>query len=156
MAHFKNFISKRFNFILFLIKNLPMAWLAGLKIEKLEDDVSSISVPYKWLTTNPFKSIYFACLAMAAELSSGILVMMYIKEQSIPISMLVVKIQGEFTKKANQKILFTCVDGLKIKEAVKNAIESNEIVTIDTLSVGLNTDNEEVCRFNIQWSIKSK
>lgn len=133
-----------------------MAWLAGLKIEKLEDELSCVSVPYKWLTTNPFKSIYFACLAMAAELSTGILVMMYIKEQSIPISMLVVNIQGVFTKKANQKILFTCLDGLKIKEAVKNAIESKEIVTIGTISVGLNSDNEEVCRFNIQWSIKSK
>ena len=84
---------------LFLMKQLPMAWLAGLRLTQLTTTQAAITVRFKFLTQNPFRSIYFACLAMAAELASGIQAMMHV-QAGTPVSMLVTGLQGDFTKKA--------------------------------------------------------
>ena len=79
MSNDKNFESLRklllnsFKFKLFLLKELPMGFLAGMKVRELTEEKGVVTIPYKYLTKNPFKSMYFACLAMAAELSTGIL-----------------------------------------------------------------------------------
>ena len=40
---------------------------------------ATVLMKYKWLNTNPFRSVYFACLQMAAEFSTGIICMAYLK-----------------------------------------------------------------------------
>ena len=52
------------------------------------------SVPYKWLTQNPFRSTYFASLAMAAEMSTGILALSNVYKRNPPFSMLVIKMEA--------------------------------------------------------------
>lgn len=153
---FKTNLLHPIKFHLFLLMKLPMAWLAGLRITCLENEKAIVSVPYKWLTTNPFKSIYFACLAMAGEMSTGLLVMMHIYKHHPTISMLVVEIRGSFSKKANETIFFECLDGTQIMEAVERAKTSREGIEINTVSVGRNIHNEEIGRFEVKWSIKCK
>lgn len=58
---------------LWMMAKLPLAWLAGLRMEELTADRCRISVPYRWLSQNPFRSTYFAALSMAAEMSTGAL-----------------------------------------------------------------------------------
>ena len=55
--------------------------------------------------------MYFAVQAMAAELTTGALVMYQIKKSKRNISMLVANNKGNFTKKATGRITFTCNDG---------------------------------------------
>jgi hypothetical protein len=62
---------------LFMLRKLPMAWLAGLRLTALTPAAATVTIRYKYLTQNPFRSIYFACLAMAAELASGIQAMLH-------------------------------------------------------------------------------
>ena len=81
---------------LFMLQKLPMAWLAGLRLTQLTPEEATVTVRFKYLTKNPFRSIYFACLAMAAELASGILAMMHVQAGS-PVSMLVTKMEADFT-----------------------------------------------------------
>ena len=73
MATFQKTIKNPFLFRLYLLTRLPSAFFAGLKISDLEADTCTVTVRYKWFTRNPFRSIYFACLAMAAEMSTGVL-----------------------------------------------------------------------------------
>lgn len=153
---FRTNLLNPFKFNVFLLSKLPMAWIAGLSITCLENDKAIVSVPYKWLTTNPFKSIYFACLAMAGEMSTGLLVMMHIYKHQPAISMLVVDIKGSFSKKANDTVFFECTDGPRVIEAVERAKATGEGIEINTLSIGRNKNNEEVCRFEVKWSIKCK
>ena len=70
------------------------------------------TVPYKWFSQNPFRSTYFACLAMAAEMSTGVIGdgCICIKE-NLPVSMLVVKVEAEYFKKATGRTNFVCEDG---------------------------------------------
>jgi len=105
---------------------------------------------------NPFKSIYFAVEAMAAELCSGMLAFGQVYQRIPKVSMLVVKMEVTFVKKATGVILFTCEDGQLIQNAINEAIASREGKTIISKSVGKNSANEVVAEFNITWSFKAK
>ena len=66
-------VNNSFLYRLFLISKLPIAWISGLKVNKVTAERAQISIRYKYLNQNPFKSMYFACQAMAAEMSTGLL-----------------------------------------------------------------------------------
>ena len=57
----------------FYFQKLPAAFFSGVRIKEVGETKCRVSVPYKWFTQNPFRSTYFACLAMAAEMSTGAL-----------------------------------------------------------------------------------
>ena len=48
-----------------MLRHLPMAFLAGLKVKKLSNSIAEVTVPFNFLNKNPFNSIYFAVLTMA-------------------------------------------------------------------------------------------
>lgn len=156
MSSFQSKISSRRYFVFFMMRKMPMAWLAGLRLEKLDASGATISVPYKWLTTNPFRSIYFACLAMAAELSSGILLMNEIDKSKASVSMLVVELKGNFIKKASETVYFSCLQGEDIRQAIERAIQQDQPQQIKAQSVGTLQDGTEVCRFEVLWSVKKR
>src|SRR5215472_14806458 len=83
---------------LFMLGKLPMGLLAGLRVVAFDERKAAVSIRLGYLTKNPFRSIYFACLAMAAELASGVQGIVRASDGA-PVSMLVVGLQGTFTKK---------------------------------------------------------
>jgi hypothetical protein len=133
-----------------------MGLLSGLKVLDLNETQASVSVRFNWLNQNPFRSIYFAVLSMAAELSTGILAFGQVNDRKPAVSMLVVKLEADFYKKAVGKIIFTCADGVKIAEAVEQTLLTGEGVVLQCVSVGVNEQNEEVAKFIFTWSFKSK
>lgn len=146
--------SGKFN--LFMLRKLPAAYFSGVRIKEISQEQCKVSVPFKWFTQNPFRSTYFACLAMAAELSTGALAMANVYGLKPGVSMLVIKLQAEYFKKATGITLFTCNDGLAIKAAVSKAVETKEAQTLEAISTGYNTNGELVARFTITWSFKAK
>lgn len=140
----------------FLLSNLPAAFFAGLKIELVDESKAVVSVKQKWFNKNPFRSIYFAVLTMAGEMSTGILCMGNIYKRNPAVSMLVVEQRGVFHKKATGKILFTCEDGHKIASAAEEAITNANPVSVVCYSKGVNSNNEMVAEFWVTWSFKSR
>ena len=143
-------------FRLFLLKNLPAAYFSGLKINEVSEEKCTVSVPYKWFTRNPFRSTYFACLSMAAEMSTGILSMANTYQRSPKISLLVIGIEGKFFKKATGTTSFICGEGQSIRQAIERAIQTSAPQTVKVLSSGFNNQNEPVAEFWITWSFKVK
>lgn len=139
---------------LFFLVKLPMAFLAGLRISKLQDEECVVSVKYNYLTKNPFKSMYFACQAMAAELSSGMLCFRAIEEHNV--ALLVVGMEAKYTKKAVGKINFTCSDGRQIQATVQKALESGKGETVTVKSVGVDEAGDIVAEFQFTWSFKKR
>ena len=156
IAAFFAVIKNPIKFRLFLLKNLPAAYFSGLKVEAINESRSIVSVPYKWFSRNPFRSTYFACLSMAAEMSTGVLSMANTYKRHPKISMLVVVVEGKFYKKATGKTSFICEEGLLIKETIEKAIDLNQSQTIRALSTGYNEQQELVAEFWITWSFKAK
>ena len=143
-------------FRMFLLSRLPNAFFAGLRIRDLDETVCRVSVPYKWFTKNPFRSTYFACLNMAAEMSTSVLCLVYLHNRKPPLSMLVVKTEAEYFKKTTGKTVFTCEEGLMIKETIEQAIERGEARTFRARSIGKNEEGHIVAEFFITWSFKVK
>ena len=153
---FSKRINNRFFFTQFLLSNLPAAYFAGLKIEAFDESKAVVSVKQKWFNKNPFRSIYFAVLTMAAEMSTGVLCMGNIYKRNPSVSLLVTEQRGIFHKKALGKILFTCADGNKISVAVEEAITTRKPVTVICYSKGFNSSNEMVAEFWVNWSFKAR
>lgn len=151
---FSKRISNGFFFRQFLLLKLPSAYFSGLKIEVFDESKAVISVKQKWFNKNPFHSIYFATLTMAAEMSTGILCMGNIYKRKPAVSMLVIEQRGLFHKKATGKILFTCKDGIKITAAIDDAITTGNAVAVTCYSNGINSNNEMVAEFWVTWSFK--
>jgi hypothetical protein len=145
-----------FGFNLYLLAKLPAAFFSGVRLKSLDEKSCKVTIPYKWFSQNPFRSTYFACLAMAAEMSTGLPCIMAIDKMKPKVSMLVVNLESRFTKKAVDITTFECKDIPAIYETVKKAIETKEGQTVDTTSIGLNKAGEEVAHFKITWSFKSK
>jgi len=141
-------------FRMYLLSHLPNAFFAGLRINELDETVCRVAVPYKWFTKNPFRSTYFACLSMAAEMSTGALCWVHIHKRNPPVSMLVVKVEAEYFKKATGKTFFSCEEGLLIKETIEHAIERDEARTFRARSIGKNEEGSIVADFFITWSFK--
>ncbi len=129
---------------------------AAWRTKYIDNDKCIVTVKYRWINKNPFKSMFWAVQAMAAELSTGALITNKIQESGKRISMLVISNNSKFTKKATGRIAFVCTEGQLIEETIKKAIETGEGQTIWVQSIGKNEDDIEVSIFNFEWSIKVK
>ncbi|MGG5507219.1 MULTISPECIES: DUF4442 domain-containing protein [unclassified Myroides] len=138
----------------FLFFKLPSAYWTGVRLKAISDTQATTTVRHKWVNQNPFRSMYFAVQAMAAELSTGALVMKKINESGQRISMLVAQNNSVFVKKATGKIVFTCTEGHLVDEAIQKAIDTQEGVTIWMKSVGIDEKGDEVSTFNFEWTLK--
>jgi hypothetical protein len=143
-------------FRLFMLSKLPAAFFSGVRVKAISAERAEVTVPYKWFSQNPFRSTYFACLAMAAEMSTGLLAMAHIHKRKPSVSMLVRHIEGEFTKKATELTHFVCEGGDAFRQAVEESIATGEGRTVKATATGTNAAGEQVAVFHITWSFKAK
>ena len=135
---------------------LPAAYFTGIRVKAIDERSCSVSVKYRWINQNPFKSMFWAVQGMAAELATGALVMAKIKSSGKIISMLVLNNNATFTKKATGRITFICHDGDKIEEAIATSIKTGEGQRVWMQSVGTNSEGVAVSTFNFEWTLKVK
>ena len=100
--------------------------------------------------------MYFAVQAMAAELSTGAMVIDQIRNSRAKVSMLVANNKGNFSKKATGRINFVCNDGHLIADALKKTIETGEGQTFWMKAIGTNQDGVQVSEMDFEWSIRRK
>jgi hypothetical protein len=153
---FIRFSGNSFQFRLFLLSKLPSAFFSGIHIRSMDEAKCEVTVPYRWFTRNPFRSTYFACLSMAAEMSTGALAMAHVHKREPSISMLVVKTEAFFYKKATGKTVFVCDEGISIRETIDQAVISGEGQTITVKTTGWSESGERVAEFLITWSFKAR
>ena len=143
-------------FRMFLFFKLPSAFFSGVRVRDIDSSHSRVTVPFKWFSQNPFKSTYFACLAMAAEMSTGVLGLMQLHKRKPSVSMLVVGLEANYFKKAVGRTSFNCEDGELIQRMVDETIATGEARSVKAKSVGTNKEGEIVAEFFITWSFKAK
>ena len=139
-----------------MLFKLPLAYISGMRVQSITNTTAIVRIRHQWINQNPFKSMFWAAKGMAAEMSTGVLVMQEIKKSNRTVSMLVTRQESEFFKKATGKILFTCSGGKQIKEAIEKSIETNEGQIVRLIASGVNTDGVVVSTFQFEWSLKVK
>ncbi len=140
----------------FTLFKLPLVYFSGIRISDINDDRVEASVRLRWINQNPFRSLFWAVQGMAAELTTGTLMMREIEEQNKPVSMLVIGTKASFSKKAKGRIRFSCEQAQDAKDLVQKAISSGDGQLHWFTSVGIDESGDEVSRFSFHWSVKIK
>ena len=153
---FINLVKHPIKFRLYLLSKLPSAFFSGVRPREIDSEKCIVTVPHKWFSQNPFRSTYFACLSMAAEMSSGLLALAHSYKSKPEMSMLVVKMESSYFKKATGVTTFICADGELIRQTIEKALATGEGYSIVVKSTVKNSIGETVAEFFITWSFKAR
>lgn len=140
----------------FVFFKLPSAYICGVRVKAITEQKCVVSVKHRWINQNPFNSMYFAVQAMAAELSTGAMVIAQIQQSGKKISMLVANNKSNFSKKATGRITFVCNDGALIQKAIEATIATGEGQTFWMKSIGTNEEGVQVSEMEFEWSVRLK
>lgn len=140
----------------FFLKKMPLGLITGIRVVRFDQNRVVVSMPYNYITQNPFQSMHFAAQSMAAELSSGVIAINEIAKAPAPVSMLVLNMDARFTKKAKTKILFTCNETKTIAQAIQSTLESGEAKTVTIPVTGMDKEGDMVSEFHFTWTFKVK
>ncbi len=154
LHEYQSIIKNALRFNLFLLTKLPAAFIAGIKCKEYDEVKAVTSIKYKWINKNPFNSMYFASMSMAAELSTGILCFGAVYKKKPSVSLLLIKNEAVYFKKATGLIYFTCLDNEAVNDAVNRAHQTGESATVNCRSTATNADGTVVAEFNFTWSFK--
>lgn len=141
---------------LYLLRNVPAAFFSGVRLEQASAARCRTSVPFQWLTQNPFRSTYFASLSMAAELSTGILAMAQVQGLRPAVRLIITAMEANFLRKATERIYFTCSDSSLLAEAVAATLETGVATEARVCATGETKAGEAVAVFWFTWSFKVK
>ncbi len=153
---FQNAANSGFKFRSLMFFQIPLIWFSGIKVNKFDRNSCSVKLPFTRRTQNPFRSVYFAAQCMAAELSTGLILMAETIETGKKCSMLVTDMKATFIKKADTTIYFTCTPNDIILNAIQTSIEQNAPVKFILISEGKMDDGTVVANFEFEWSLKFK
>ena len=134
---------------------LPAAFFTGVRVKSITKDTCVVNVKHKWVNQNPFKSMFWAVQGMAAELSTGALIMAALHQSGIKASMLLIENKATFAKKAVGKIIFSCTQEKQINEVIAKT-RMNGPQQIWLYAAGVDAAGDEVSSFAFLWSIKAK
>lgn len=138
----------------FLLFKLPSAFFCGVRVKHIDSHKCVVTVRHRWINQNPFNSMFWAVQGMAAELSTGALVMLHIQNSNKEIAMLVANNKAKFTKKATGKITFECKEGSLAVKGINDAIATGEGQTFWMKSIGINEQGEQVSEMEFEWSVR--
>ena len=149
-----NFTPNRINAFNFF--KLPSVWWCGIRVTKIDDISCQVKVAHRWINQNPFKSMFWAVQGMAAELTTGALIMEAIHNSKRKVSMLVLNNRANFSKKARGKVLFECDEKQKLIKSMNTLIKTQEPQTIWLKSKGVDQYGDIVSTFEFEWTLLLK
>ena len=138
-----------------MLFKLPAAWLTGVKLTLIDESKCEVKVRFKWINQNPYRSMFWAVQAMAAELTTGMLLTKSIQDSNSDISMLLVSNKSSFYKKAVGKITFVCDEGEIAKQLINSTIK-NITSKAWFKAKGYDEAGDQVSEFDFEWSCKKR
>ena len=138
-----------------MLFKLPAAWLTGVRLSLINEGKCEVNVRFKWINQNPYRSMFWAVQAMAAELTTGMLLTKSIQDSNSDISMLLVSNKSSFYKKAVGKITFVCDEGENAKQLINSTIK-NTTSKAWFKAKGYDEAGDQVSEFDFEWSCKKR
>jgi hypothetical protein len=139
---------------------IPTFLFYGPRVLRLDDEGCDLEIPLNWRTGNHLiGAMYFGALCAGADLAGGLNAakLMYTRHRKV--KLVFGDIQGEFLKRADGDVVFRCNDGRRAAEAVRQADETGERVTLPIHVVALvpkKYGDDPVARFTLGLSLKRK
>ena len=138
-----------------MLFKLPAAWLTGVRLSLIDEDKCEVKVRFKWINQNPYRYMFWDVQAMAAELTTGMLLTKSIQDSNTDISMLLVSNKSSFYKKAVGKITFVCDEGEIAKQLINLTIQKTTSKAWFKAK-GYDEVGDQVSEFDFEWSCKKR
>ncbi len=97
---------------------VPLLGWVGPQVLEVSDERCVIQIPLSRRTKNHLNSLYFAVLAAGADCAGGLIAMRLIESSGEPVSLVFKDFHAEFLKRADGDTVFTCADGVAIRNLV--------------------------------------
>ena len=100
--------------------------------------------------------MYFAALAMGADVAVGLLAVELFNRQEQKISFIFKDFNAEFYRRATADVYFSCDQGSEIAELVNTALSDDQRVEkiLDAVATVPSENDEPVARFRLTLSLK--
>jgi hypothetical protein len=143
-------------FPVILLLKLPLAWMAGLRITYLDSGGCEIRMKHCFWNKNPFGSMYFAAMAMGAEMSTGLPAYAYLRRRSQNVSLLLSGMEAVFHKKAVGRIYFR-FEGMKdLLGSLETLQKPGDTSTAILVSRCFSDQKQLMAEFRFTWTFKQR
>lgn len=140
------------------LRNVFLLYFVRPSIVEINDDRCEIVIPLNWRTRRrDIRAMYLGVLVMGADVAGGLIAFNLIGRSKEHVSFLFKDVSGEFLKRAEDDVHFTCEDGAAIRTLMQQAKSSGErqqttVHVMATVPSKLGT--EPVARFALTLSVK--
>jgi len=141
-------------FRMFSLLSMPTARFAGLRMDRIDDEICTTSIPGGWRSQNPFKTMYWAVQGMGAELATGAAPFAISRAMPEKLRMFVVGTEASFIKIAKGRITFTCDEVSSARNAIEKSMDSGESVECVLNSTGRNSAGDIVSEWIFKWNFR--
>ncbi len=142
-----------------LALKIPMFLWLGPRVLELDDEGCAITIPFGWRSRNHLNSMYVGALCAGADLASGLNAARLIQGRYRRVKLVFADMRCEFLKRADGDVVFRSRAGRRIAEAVRQADETGERVTLPievVATVPKKYGEEPVARFTLGLSLKRR
>ena len=137
---------------LWMIAKLPMGLLSGMYIESLEENRCVVILKDRWWIRNPFRSVFWAVMGMAAELSTGALVYAY--ASGTDVKFILVGMEAKFFKKTKGKSYYFCDTGLDVSRSIELLVNTNDTSIVMLPVTAKDEAGQVLATFTFQWQLR--
>ncbi|MBV7296677.1 DUF4442 domain-containing protein [Enterovibrio paralichthyis] len=142
---------------LFGFFKVPLIWYCRPRILQLDEEQVKVLIPLKRRTKNHLNSMYFGTLAVGADVAGGFMAMSKAEARGKRISLAFKAVTGEFLKRPEADVIFTCNDGKLIDKMLDETLATgervNQPVRITATCPSLHGD-EPMAVFDLTLSVK--
>lgn len=138
------------------IFKIPMIGYVRPRLQNITDEEVVVKIKLCRRTKNHLKSMYFGSLAVGADVTAGLHAFYFCDELNVKPSFAFKGMKAEFLKRAETDIVFTCTEGLVIREQVLKAIQTNERQNHWVKVTAKDLNGEVVALFEMEISVKIK
>ncbi len=138
---------------------IPSLLFLGPRVMELDDEGCAVKLPLGWRSRNHVGSMYVGALCAGADLASGLNAYRAIRSGHPKVVPLFKDLRADFLKRADGDVLFRMRDGRRVAEAVRQADETGERLTMPVEVVATVPDkygDEPVARFTLGLSLRRK
>jgi len=143
--------TNRWKLRFWMASHLPMGMLTGMRIHSIDENGCVVVLKERWWIRNPFGSVFWAVMGMAAELSTGALVYVYAVKG---VKFILVGVEGTFFKKVKGKSYYFCQAGpeiLRLTEQMQDAGDSGEVIMpVQVKDAG----DQLLAEFSFRWQLR--
>ena len=144
---------------LWALKNVFLLGLVMPKILEVNERRCVVRIPLNWRTRNHLRSMYFGALCIGADVAGGLIAFHLMQQKKTPVAFVFKDIRGEFLKRPEDDVHFTCEDGEAIQALMQRTIESGErqeTTVRVTATVPKKLGDEPVATFALTLSLKKR